>query len=216
MDKNRFDSLQYSIIFRFFDRLILLVKLNLIMLLFTIFGVVLFGFYPSIFAATEIANCGLEYRESNLFKKFTKAYGEMFLRGNLLMVITAGTLFLGYLLLFGDLVTLPIILSTFIYFFYLLWVLVVLMWNLYLPSLSVLYPEYKLKKCFKFCIILGCSKYKLTIKIILLIGIWVVGSHLVPQLAMFVVLSVLPWFIQWLVKKTLKPETLNKIQTDEL
>lgn len=207
MDQERFFKLQDSFIYHFFDRLIYLVKINFITLFFGIIGIIIFGWYPALFAQIESHNDVLEDREYRIFQKFWKYYKKWFLRGTILMVITIATEFIGFYLLFKKTIPIPAILDTILYLIFLIWAIMVIIWNLLLPTISVLYPNFKTGKSFLFCLVAACSKPLLTLSVFGISVAWLYLALAIPQLSMFVVFSLAPWFTQWMGKRILRPET---------
>lgn len=208
MEQEQFSKLQRSALFRFFDRLSHLVIVNFIMILFSIFGLVIFGVYPAIFAAAAIFNEALEQKEGNLLRKFWGFYKKYFVIGNFLMLLTCAVILSGYWLVFKMSTEISIVISAFIYFAFLIIAIAVLIWNLYLPSVIVLYPGFSFKKGMLFSIVAAFSKWKLTLKLLLLYCSWIFVILLFPQIMMFIFLSSFCWFSIWIVKYNLRKDTI--------
>lgn len=216
MDQDRFLKLQDSPVYHFFDRLIYLVKINFITLFYAITGLVIFGWYPAIFAQIENHNDALEDREYRIFQKFWKYYKKWFLRGNILMIITIITEIVGFYLVFKKVLPIPIVFDTILYLLFLIWAIMVIVWNLLLPTVSVLYPNFKTGKSLIFCLVAACSKPLLSISVLLISVAWTYLAIAIPQLSMFVVFSFVPWFTQWIGKRMLRPETFPEPPSDYL
>lgn len=214
MEQEQFAKLQRSRVFRFFDRLYHLVILNIAIVLFSLLGLVVFGVYPSIFAATAVLNEALEHNEGSMFEKFWTYYKKYFLRGNFLMLITGVTVTAGYWLIFKMSQAIPSALSAVIYLLFLVAAIAVVIWNLYLPAVSVLYPGFTFKKGLLFSIVAAFTKWGLTLALLLIYGIWTVLSLLFPQFMMFVYLSSLCWFMIWCAKYMLRRDTMPKLDDE--
>lgn len=208
MEQDRFYRLLGSPMFRFFDRIVDLFKLNIVILLFTALGLGVFGLYPAMFAATAILNETIEHKEDKIIPRFWKYYKQYFWRGNFLMLITAITAFDGYWLIFKMSTGIPMAASAVIYFLFCVTAMIVIFWNLYLPSIYVLYPGFTFGKGLLFAVVTAFTKWKLTFLLFLIAGAWLVITLLIPQIMMFISFSSLCWFIICMTKPRLRKDTM--------
>ena len=202
MNEEQFFKMQNSKLYRFFYRLSSLVITNLFGILISVCGLVVFGVYPVMFAITAFYNDILEQKYRKTFSTLFAYFKKYFWVGNLLMLITVPIVFLGIYMVFGQ------ELGMFAYVLMMTFVILVLILNLYLPSIAVLYPEFSLGKKIVFCFVAACDRWKTTVLLMILYVVWIYGTALMPQLCMFALLSTMPWLSIFMIKKALKPETI--------
>lgn len=202
MNEEQFFKMQNSKVYRFFDRLSSLVITNLCGILISVLGLVVFGAFPVTFAITAFYNDALEQRYRKTFSTLFAYFKKYFWIGNLLMLITVPIVYLGIYMVFGQ------ELGMFAYLLMMTVMILVLILNLYLPSVAVLYPEFSLGKKLVFCFVAACDRWKTTVLLMILYVVWIYATALMPQLCMFALLSAMPWFSILLIKKALKPETI--------
>ncbi len=211
MEQDLVDKLQKSKFYRFFDGLWSLVLVNLVMILLSVCGLVVFGIFPAIFAATAYYNDVLEGNEGKMLPKMFAYFRQYFWIGNLLMLIVAPIGVILVYLMFGQEQ------NMFVYLLLFLWILAGLVLKWYLPAVTLLYPEFPLKKKILFSLVASCDRFKVTLLLLVVEVGWLYLVFLIPQLCMFVAFSLPVWFGIWRIKKSLRPETIfdpRKVEQD--
>ncbi len=201
MEQDAFERMQNSRIYRFFEFLYMLFQINLCMLLLTLCGMAVFGLFPAMYAAAAYVNDVFEGKEGKVFRSMWGYFRKYFWTGNLLMLLYAPAVALGFYAVFGR------ELNTAVYFLLFCWLIgaVVLRW--YLPAVNVLYPEFSVKKKILFALVVACSRWMMTLLFLVFHVAWLYAVLLAPQLMMFIAFSTPVWFTLWRVKKAMKPES---------
>lgn len=202
MNEEQFFKMQNSKLYRFFDRLSSLVITNLCGILISLCGLVVFGVFPAMFAITGFYNDILEQKYRKTFSTLFAYFKKYFWIANMLMLVTLLSVALVFYMVFQQGI------SMVAYVFLMTFVILVLLLNLYLPSVAVLYPEFSFGKKIVFCFVAACDRWKTTVLLMILYVVWIYGTALMPQLFMFALLSGMPWLSILFIKKALKPETI--------
>lgn len=201
MDEGAFERLQNSKLFRFFDWVTRLIFVNICMILLSLCGLAVFGFFPAMFAAAAYFNDVFEGKEGKVMPVMFGYFKKYFLTGNLLMLIFVPAVALGLATIYGPELNTLVCLVIYIWLilaFALLW---------YLPPVSVLYPEFKMKKKLVFALVVSANRWATTLLFLAAGLAWLYAVLLIPQLLMFLMFSVPVWFGMWRIKKALKPES---------
>lgn len=206
-EQDKFDRRVKSPVFVFCDKMIFLVKVNIIMLLFTLAGGILLGIFPAIFAAIKQYTLFEQEDEPQLFKTMWKNYKFYFKKANLF-----GMLFcLITVMILCNIIFIPqignIVMGTLLLAISAIVGLGALLSLMYLPSLIVIYDA-SLVKCAQLGIILGLGKFYDTIKLIALLAVSVIGLVMLPQFGVFVALSLLSFICYTTTKRLVKPYLL--------
>ena len=203
MNEEQFFRMQNSKFYRFFNRVSQIIVVNLCAILVAFCGLIVFGIFPVIFAATAFFNDDLEQKTPKTLSAMFRYFKKYFLIGNVLMLITVGALASGiYIVFCGH------ELHMVLYLIIMTFMIVAILLNLYLPSVTVLYPEFSLRKKIVFSFVAACDRWKTTMILMILYVIWIYASALLPQFGMWCLFSLVPWFSIFFIKKTLKPETI--------
>ncbi len=201
MDESAFERMQNTKVFRFFDWVTRLIFVNFCMILLSLCGLVVFGLFPAMFAAAAYFNDVFEGKEGKALSVMFGYFKKFFWIGNLLMLIFVPAVALGLYTIYGPELNTIVCLGIYswlILAFALLW---------YLPPVSVLYPEFGLKKKLAFSLVVSANRWVTTL-LFLAAGLgWLYAVLLMPQLLMFLMFSVPVWFGIWRTKKALKPES---------
>lgn len=203
MEEDRFLKMQNSVFNRFFERVSNLVIVNLCAFVACLCGLVVFGIYPAIFAAAAYFNDQMEGKEQKVFSTIMKYFKKYFIVGNVLMILTVPTIALGFYVLFFTNIN-----SMVFYIIFITWFITIFLVNLYMPAVNVMYPKFNIRKKIMFSIVVACDKWKITGIYTLATIVWVCFIAVMPQFAMFFLLSIMPWFTTMLLKKKLQPETI--------
>lgn len=210
MELDSFERMQSSWLYRFFDLLSKLILVNLCIILFSLCGLVVFGFFPALYAATAYFNDVLEGREGKMFPRMFGYFKKYFWIGNLQMLITVPTVVLGFYLIYGR------EFGTFVYLILFSWIIISMVLGWYMPVVNVLYPEFKTGKKILFSIVASCDRFILTIIFLVLDLAWMYAVLLIPQLMLFIVFSTPVWFGTWRIKKALKPDSIFDPEKEEI
>ncbi len=203
MNEEQFFRMQNSKFYRFFNRVSQIIVVNLCAILVAFCGLIVFGIFPVIFAATAFFNKELEQRTQKTLPTMFRYFKKYFWIGNALMLITVGALASGiYIVFCGH------ELHMVLYLIIMTFMIVAILLNLYLPSVTVLYPEFSFRKKFVFSFVAACDRWKTTMILMILYVIWIYASALLPQFGMWCLFSLVPWFSIFFIKKALKPETI--------
>lgn len=209
MDENAFERLQNTKFFRFFDWVTKLIFVNFCMILLSLCGLVVFGLFPAIFAAAAYLNDVFEGKEGKVLPAMFGYFKKYFWMGNLLMLIFVPAVGLGLFTIYGP------ELNTFVCLVIYCWLILAFALLWYLPSVSVLYPEFGVKKKLVFSLVVSANRWATTL-LFLAAGLgWMYAVLLIPQLLMFMMFSVPVWLGIWRIKKALKPETFFDVIEDE-
>lgn len=213
MELDAFERVQNSRIYRFFECLYRMVLVNLCMVLLSLCGLAVFGFFPAMLAAAAYFNDVFEGREGKVLSVMFGYFKQYFLIGNLLMLIVVPAVALGFYSIYGQ------ELNTFLYLILFCWLILALVLLWYLPAVTVLYPEFKNKKKLLFSLVASCDRWAITLLFLVLSVAWLYIVLLMPQLMMFIMFSAPVWFTVWRIKKSLKPDSfydpLDEEEEDE-
>lgn len=203
-----------SPLYRFFDRLYLLFNLHILMLLGILLGLGVFGLFPTLLAAAEWLDESLKGREGRMWQRFFELWRRRFAAGSRLAAVVYGSLAAGggvwYLLWY---LRQPL-LATVLNLVFFLAVFALLLLILYYPVLRLYYTHMSEKRLWIFSVLFGFGHFGTTLILFLTLGAIVFISMLVPQMAIFVFLSLLPWVSLVLCRRKLPPGLLNNV-TDE-
>lgn len=203
MNEEQFFKMQNSRFYRFFNRISQIIIINFCALIVSLCGLIVFGIFPAMFAATAFFNDELEQRNPRTLSTMFQYFKKYFWAGNAVMLFTVAALASGiYIVFCGH------ELHMVLYLIIMTFMIVVLLLNLYFPSVIILYPEFSLKKQVVFSFVAACDKWKTTILLMVLYVAWIYLSALFPQFAMWCLFSLVPWFSIFFIKKALKPETI--------
>lgn len=203
MEEDRFLKMQNSVFNRFFERVSNLVIVNLCMLVACLCGLIVFGIYPASFAAAAYFNDQMEGKEQKVFPTIMRYFKKYFIVGNVLMLLTVPTIVAGFIVLFFTNIN-----SMLFYLLFITWVITIYLVNLYMPAINVMYPKFTIRKKLVFSAVVSCNKWKLTGIFTVVVALWVCFVAMMPQFAMFFLLSTMPWFTTMMIKKKLQPETI--------
>lgn len=199
---DQFLKMQDSLFNRICERIAQLVKMNFVMLITSVCGLVVFGIYPALFAGSAYFNDEMEGKNGKKFAATFAYFKQYFWKANLLMVITVLTGILGFWMIFGQ------ELGMVIYLLIMTWIIIVFLLNMYLPAVCILYPDFSFGKQLVFCTVAATTKWKATgILTAASLGITYV-LLLMPQFGVFLALSLMPWLNILVLKRALRPETI--------
>lgn len=209
MDLDAFERVQGSRIYRFFECVSRLILVNLCMVLLSLCGLVVFGYFPAMFAAAEYFNDVFECKEEKMLPSMFRYFRKYFGIGNLLMLITIPTIALGFYIIYGH------ELNTFAYLIQFCWIIIVMVLYWYLPAVNVLFPEFGMKKKLLFSLVAAGDRWVMTILFLAVNLGWLYIVLLIPQLMMFVIFSAPVWFGMLRIKKALKPDSFFDPEREE-
>lgn len=209
MELDAFERMQGSRFYRFFECVSRLILVNLCMVLLSLCGLVVFGFFPAMFAAAAYFNDVFECKEEKMLSSMFRYFRKYFGIGNVLMLITVPTIALGFYIIYGH------ELSTFAYLILFCWIIITMVLYWYLPAVNVLFPEFEPKKKFLFSLVAAGDRWVMTILLLAVNLGWLYIVLLMPQLMMFVMFSAPVWFGVLRIKKTLKPDSFFDPEREE-
>lgn len=182
-----------SPIYRFFDRIWFLLKLHVAMVGGTAAGLGILGFFPSLFAAADLCNDSIEYGERDLFKPFMDSWKKNFKSANLFALFVYAAIAAGfgvwYLLWYVRQPILAILLNL---LFFLAGVSLLLI-LLYYPVLRLFFKRWRAPKTATFSILFGFGHFASSLLLLLIVAAWTLFALLIPQFAVFVFFSIIPW-----------------------
>lgn len=103
-----------NFIYKLSDWFVKLIYINILWILFTIFGLIIIGFFPATFAMFSVIRCLLFKKNIHIFKGFWKFYTADFVKSNVL----GGMILFIFLVLYFDLVIVGSKAVGFLHFFY--------------------------------------------------------------------------------------------------
>lgn len=180
------------------DWLYKIVSLNFTMLIFTVMGLGLFGFFPSVFAGISLIRQWKKSENPPLFNYFWKEYKKYFLIGNLLAITI---LILGFLAFFNFSIIMLnksqiIVFLGYLFCFFL--GLIIICLGVYFPFMFIYYEQMNYKRAISLSVFFGLGKPLTTFPILFLLAGNIFFSLLMPQLMIFCVFS-LPIFLIYLL-----------------
>jgi len=206
---DRFRKMQDSLFNRVCERIAQLVKMNFVMLIISVCGLVVFGIYPALFAGSAWFNDEMEGKVTKKFATTFTYFKRYFWKGNVLMITTVLTGFLGFWMVFGR------ELSMFAYLLIMTWIIIVFLLNMYLPAVCILYPDFSFGKQLVFCTVAATTKWMAT-AILTAASLGLTYLLIVmPQFGMFLFMSLMPWLNMLVLKKAMRPETLLRVDEEE-
>lgn len=182
-----------SPIYRFFDRIWFLVKLHIAMLGGTAAGLGVLGIFPSLFAAADLCNDSLEYGDGDLFRPFFESWKKHFKQANLFALFVYGTLAAGFgiwYLLWYVRSPVPAILLNLFFFLAGISLLLIL---LYYPVLRLFFKRWTAPKTVIFSVLFGFGHFASSLLLLAVVAAWTLFALLIPQFAVFLLFSVIPW-----------------------
>lgn len=195
---------------RFFDALWYLVKLHLAMLIGLVTGAVVLGVFPSLFAAADVTADRHRYGEGYVFRRFLDAWKRHFVRANLfgLAVAVWGGLGFGawYVMWY---VRQPVA-AVLLYAVLLLYGLAGLMVLLYYPVLFMRFPTWRPRRLTALSVLFGFGHFLTTLILLLIAAGMTLFAMFIPQFAVFILLSVLPYAATELTLKKLPGENQRR------
>lgn len=164
---------------------------NLLWVLFTLVGLVLFGFFPATVALFTIIRKWIigQQNEVLIFNTFWKIYRKEFLKSNLIGLII---IFVGYIL-YVDFLFLSTLTGPFANVMSLLFITTLLLYGITVLYIFPVYVHYEIKlmHCFKYAFIIGFSYPLITLLMILSFIIDYFITALYPAILPFFSISVL-------------------------
>ena len=182
-----------SPLYRFFDRIWFLVKLHVAMVLGTGAGLVVFGFFPSLFAAAELCNDSIEHGEGKLFKPFLTLWKKHFKRANLFALVIYAALGIGFAVWYLLWYLRQPFLATMAYILFFLAGLALLIVLLYYPVLRLFFKRWSAWKTAGVSVLFGFGHFASTLLLLVIVAAWTLFALLVPQFAVFLLFSIIPW-----------------------
>lgn len=195
-------------IFNFFDKVVNLAYVNLLWILFTLLGGIVFGIYPATTALLAIIRRWTVHRESMpVFKTFWEIYKTEFFKSNVIgfFIMSIGAILLIDIMFFKQIHPL-------------LYMMFIMLFILYLLTCCFIIPMYvhydlKLSDYFKKSFILIVTKPVSSILMIVILIFMTVSTFYLPGIIPFFSISVPAYFIMKLCVWTFNHIEKNRIIT---
>lgn len=186
------------------EHITFLVKLNVTILLFSLLGGIVLGWFPAMFAGVSLFRQYLRGDEPPFFAAMWQTYRKMFWRANCFGWITAALLAAGICDLVFSLTvanTLLCMLGSVAGAFLLFPACCFLMYG---PSVCILYESSRLYKVFRLSFVIGFSKWWPTLQLGFILAASGILTLLFPQVMAFILLSGAPCLCFLYTRRCLK------------
>ena len=198
-----------SSFYKFFDKLLFIVKLNFSVFLGTLLGLVIFGLFPAIQSANKLCQGESEGIENYVFKRFFY-WWKFYFFSSLFYALIA---YVGTILIFSIWVLMWYVQNQFLavplYLVFFLLVLSFLSYLIYFPSLDIYYNYLPQGKIVITSILFSWKYFGRTLMIL---GIIILNSlflMFIPHLAVFVFLGIPIYFSHYFIQGAL-PEDIKE------
>jgi len=213
-EQDRYAARLPSPLYRFFDRIFFLFQLHAAMLAGILAGLVVFGIFPSLFAAAALCQESLDRRGTYVFSRFFRLWKDEFRKANqfgaLVYVSLAVSFGIWYVLWY---VRQPI-LATLANLLFFLVMFGLLLLVFYFPALRLYYRKMRVSRLVLFSVLFGFGHFASTLLLFLITSLWVLFGALLPQFAVFLFLSVLPWTAVVLTRRVLPREIVKREEAE--
>lgn len=203
MQEEAFVRRQVNPFHRFFDRVWYLVKLHLAIVLGTVLGLGVLGFFPSLFAAAELIDELLAEGEGYVFEPFFLKWRAHFRAANLFGLFVVLGLGLAYGLWYLLWYVRTPLLATLANTLFILASIGFLIIVIYYPVLRLHFTRWTQGKLLSYTLLFGLGHFLTTLILLALAIGWGLFAAFLPQYAIFVLFSVLPYVTVVLTRKRL-------------
>jgi uncharacterized membrane protein YesL len=147
---------------RFTDWIYFLVVINFLSIVFTLFGGMIFGFFPSLMTTYQLIRKKIENEDFKVFKVYWKTYKQFFIKSNkvgLLLVVMWVVLYLSWTFYLSDLETVFHFIGLIIIGFMAICTFLI---TTYVPISFIYFPRFKTLEHIKFSLLMSLSIPKVT------------------------------------------------------
>lgn len=200
---------------RFFERIAILFKVHVAMLMGILAGLVVFGLVPSLLAAYELLDESIVGYEATLFTRFFRLWKKHFNLGlrwtAVLLTGAAASYGIWYLLWYVQDPVLSIV-ANLLFFIILISLSLILF---YYPVLRLYYPHMSEIRLCWFAVLFSYGHFATSLVLILVAGLTGLFFFFIPQFAIFIFLPIVPWASLVLTRRFL-PKTILEKRREEI